>query len=206
MLIAAIDACVLFKSGPRDLLLRCAEAALFRPVWSAETLRELERNLLSQRQRAIQRAGADPDAFVQAELQVQRLCAAIHRAFPEALITDATLARFLPRAKNHPKDRHVLAAALAARVHVIVTDNIKDFPDAVLAVLNIESSTADAFLTGLLRASPDRVVAIVRQRADELKRPPTSIDQMLERLSRELPAFTDRLKTIVSSSVHDLPS
>jgi hypothetical protein len=33
---------------------------------------------------------------------------------------------------NHEGDRHVLAAALIAKAHVIVTENLKHFPAVVL--------------------------------------------------------------------------
>ena len=44
---AVTDACVLLRSGPRDMLLRCAEAGLYRPYWSEEILIEVERNVRS---------------------------------------------------------------------------------------------------------------------------------------------------------------
>jgi predicted nucleic acid-binding protein len=50
----------------------------------------------------------------------------IRQHFPEAWIEDYE--DLIPAMTNHPKDRHVLAAAAHAGVKVIVTYNIKDFP------------------------------------------------------------------------------
>ena len=42
-----------------------------------------------------------------------------------------------------PDDRHVLAAAIVCRAGTIVTYNLKDFPDAVLAPLGITAQHPD---------------------------------------------------------------
>ena len=39
----------------------------------------------------------------------------------------------IPAMTNHPKDRHVLAAAARAGAKVMVTYNLKDFPSSSLA-------------------------------------------------------------------------
>ncbi len=48
---------------------------------------------------------------------------------------------------NDPKDRHVLAAAVMSQSQIIVTDNLRDFPGEALAPFNLESYSADQFLT-----------------------------------------------------------
>jgi len=45
-----------------------------------------------------------------------------------------------------PGDRHVLAAAIRGRADVIVTMNLKDFPDAVLNSFGIEAQHPDEFI------------------------------------------------------------
>lgn len=52
---------------------------------------------------------------------------------------------------NAPKDRHVLAAAVAASAAVIVTDNSKDSPKGSLAPFGVKALTADEFLSELLQ-------------------------------------------------------
>ena len=43
-------------------------------------------------------------------------------------------------------DRHVVAAAIRCAAQYIVTENIKDFPEDVLAEMDLERGTADGFL------------------------------------------------------------
>jgi hypothetical protein len=54
--------------------------------------------------------------------------------------------------RNHPKDRHVAACAVAGEASLIVTFNVKDFallPDGITAV------TPDDFLLRLMGETPD---------------------------------------------------
>lgn len=44
-----------------------------------------------------------------------------------------------------PDDRHVLAAAIKAGAQVIVTRNLKDFPETDLQPWDIEAQSPDAF-------------------------------------------------------------
>jgi hypothetical protein len=46
---------------------------------------------------------------------------------------------------NHPKDRHVLAAAVRTGAQTIVTFNLKDLPEAVLAPWNMEAQAQMTF-------------------------------------------------------------
>jgi hypothetical protein len=58
---AILDASVLFKAGPRDTLLRAAEKNLYRPYWTEDLLREVERNLAA-RFLKLGRATSEQDA------------------------------------------------------------------------------------------------------------------------------------------------
>jgi hypothetical protein len=49
----------------------------------------------------------------------------------------------------------VLAAAVAGRADVLVTENLKDFPPAAVAHLGIAVVGQDDFLSGLLELYPD---------------------------------------------------
>lgn len=106
-----LDANVLFPFALRDLLLRIAEAGFFRPRWSPTIIDEVTRNLVSQR-------GIS-------DVQASRLVDAMNGAFPEACVTDH--AQYIPMMKNDRKDRHVLAAAVASKSAIVVTQNLKDF-------------------------------------------------------------------------------
>lgn len=58
--------------------------------------------------------------------------------------------------ENDPKDRHVLAAAIEAQklennaIVIIVTHNIKDFPNSILAKHNVQAMLPDDFLLKLI--------------------------------------------------------
>jgi hypothetical protein len=59
----------------------------------------------------------------------------------------------IPAMTNHPKDRHVLAAAAHASVKVIVTYNIKDIPRSSLTPYSITAQGPSAFLEDLYAAA-----------------------------------------------------
>jgi predicted nucleic acid-binding protein len=128
--IVVLDACVLLPMPMADTLLRLAEdPAFYLPRWSSETTAEIHRNL--------QRWGY---TTVQADRRVR----AMNAMFEDAEVTGYE--PLLEAMRNHPKDRHVLAAAVRCGAHAIVTNNVKDFPPESVEPFGIEMITGDAFL------------------------------------------------------------
>jgi hypothetical protein len=60
-------------------------------------------------------------------------------------------------------DRHVMAAAIHWGAQIVVTANLRDFPNATLAPHGIEARHPDVFILGLLRDSPSEVLGTMRQ-------------------------------------------
>lgn len=120
MFSALLDTCVLVPSVKRDVLLEVAERMVYRPLWSSAILGELGRAI-----HTIQsKKGGDTQVT---EAYVRRLTTQMAVAFPDALVVEwerlvGTIE--LP----DPNDRHVVAAAVAGRADVIVTENGKHFP------------------------------------------------------------------------------
>jgi hypothetical protein len=81
-------------------------------------------------------------------------------------------------------DRHVLAAAICSGAEVIVTSNLKDFPEAELAKYGIKAQHPDDFISHLFGLSPDTVCAAARQQRLSLKNPPFQVDEFLATLER----------------------
>jgi hypothetical protein len=93
---------------------------------------------------------------------------------------------------NHPKDRHVVAAAVKAGAQVIATSNIKDFsplPDG------IEAQLPDDFLCHLFDLGPDVFVDMLREQAADLTRPPVSFAELLDRLARVVPDLVHSVRS-----------
>jgi predicted nucleic acid-binding protein len=164
---AVLDACVLYPAALVDILLRAAMAGLYLPFWSADILAELERNL-------VLRLGAAP---------AQQRVAAMREHFGDAEVVGyATLTRTMT---NHPKDRHVLAAAVKAGAQVVVTDNLKDFPATALRPHGITVQSADTFLLGLYAQAPGQLVTEVIKQASALSHPAMTVSQVLAQLGKQ---------------------
>ncbi len=153
MFSALLDTCVLVPSRSRDVLLEVASTGAYRPLWSTGILDELDRVLRALRAKR----GAVPE---ETEAYLQRLFREMETAFPDALVTDwESLADTVTL--PDPGDRHVVAAALAGRADVIVTDNLADFPPEVLPA-SLARQSLDDFLLDLLDLHPGLVVRAVQ--------------------------------------------
>ena len=78
-----------------------------------------------------------------------------------------------------PDDAHVVAAALKTQAFTIVTENLKDFPEAVLSSLNMEAQSTDDFLADTIALDPGRAVAAIRQMRERFKRPEIAAEGLL---------------------------
>jgi hypothetical protein len=90
----------------------------------------------------------------------------------EPLITGLTL--------PDPDDRHVLAAAIACQAGVIVTYNLRDFPDSELARFGIEVQHPDAFIRHLFDLSPAAVCQTVKELRSDLRKRPKTVQELLD--------------------------
>jgi predicted nucleic acid-binding protein len=178
VLSALLDACVLFPSAQRDTLLDAAQAGLYQPRWSDEILAELARNLVADRE------SVSPE-------KAARLVAAMRRHFAEAEI--GGFGELIPLMTNHPKDRHVLAAAVHAGANVLVTDNLRDFRPAALAPHGIVALSADEFLTQLFDSAPDQMTQLLIDQAAGYRAPAMTLGDLLGRLAVNAPVFVGRL-------------
>lgn len=169
-----LDANVLHPIALCDLLLRLALEGLYRPLWSAEILEETKRSILRRR----------PDLERRA---LGARIAAMQRALPEALVTgyETRLAEFAALGT----DAHVLAAAAHAGAHVIVTDNVRDFPAAALRPHGIKAQTADQFLVRHWQTEREVVARVLSEQAAGTRRPPLSVRDVLAGLERMVPRF-----------------
>jgi predicted nucleic acid-binding protein len=153
MFSALLDTCVLVPSRARDVLLEIASTGAYRPLWSSEILAELDRTL----RLLLGKRGISPE---EADAYLTRLLGQMNSTFPDALVLEwepLVEAIQLP----DPNDRHVVAAALAGRAEVIVTDNLADFPPTSLPA-PLTRQSLDDFLLDALGLYPGQVMSALR--------------------------------------------
>ena len=167
---AFVDACALAGALKRNLLLSLAEAEFFRVRWSTQVLDETARSI----EESLAGKGVQD-----ARERALRARAAMEAAFDEALVTDFGEFLSVRGGLPDPNDAHVLAAALKTQAATIVTDNIKHFPETVLADLNIEARPTDAFLADTIALDPGRAVAAIARMRARFKKPEMTADALL---------------------------
>ncbi|MHB8644187.1 MAG: PIN domain-containing protein [Thermomicrobiales bacterium] len=170
---AVLDANVLVPIALCDLLIRLGEAGIFEPLLTEEILAEVERTLVHDL--GIARSGA------------RWRVGAMRAAPPVTMI--AGYESLIATMPNDPDDRHVLAAAVHAGARVIVTQNLRHFPENALAPYGVAAQSADRFLLDRFAADREAVMVAIRAQAAALTRPPQSPEQVLTRLAVEAPRF-----------------
>lgn len=151
------DACVLYPSYLRDVLIQLAMLDLFQAKWTEQIQEEWTRSLLNNR----------PNMEV---AKVQRLCKLMRKAVPDALIREfapVTDTLVLPDSN----DRHVLAAAIAAKARVIVNFNLKDFPRDILTSYCVMAQSPDEFISHWIEQEPEQMILAVEAIRSRYKRP-----------------------------------
>src|SRR6056297_4205319 len=150
-----LDACVIYPTVMREMLLGVAGAGAFTPLWSERIIGEW--------QHAAAKIG--PDAQAQAAGDAALMAA----RWPGASVShppslEARL--WLP----DPADTHVLAAAIAGSADGIITLNTKDFPRNLLAEEGLSRTDPDGFLHGVYQAQPKLVAEVGQEVLAEANR------------------------------------
>lgn len=174
-----IDACVLYPTVMREVILGCAKAGLFEPRWSVRILEEWAR--------AAAKLSPEQEIWARGEI------AALSAYFPRAIVThDEAIERryWLP----DPADIHVLAAAVQGSCDAILTMNAKDFPRNILADEDLTRLDPDGFALSLFEADQERVRGVaeaVLAEANRLSDSPWTMRALMKKA--RLPRFGKRL-------------
>ena len=165
------DACVLYPAPLRDLLMHLAVSGLFQAKWTEHVHEEWMKSLLRNR----------PDLSRERLERTRRLMDAKAR---EPLITGYE--ELIPTLElPDADDRHVLAAAIQGNVSIIVTNNLADFPKEALQPYEIEAMSVDDFVMRLVSHSASKILAVIREQRESLRKPPKSVSEYIEIMSRQ---------------------
>jgi predicted nucleic acid-binding protein len=161
---AFFDTNVLVPGSIRDLLMQIATTGVFRAKWSQLVMDDLRRILIDRLGRPCEKV----DHLLRALID--------HARDPIVVGFEPTIAGLtLP----DPDDRHVLAAAIHANAGVIVTFNLKHFPEEALFPFAIEAQHPDEFIANLLDLHPGEVLTSVRTILGRLRNPPKTLNELL---------------------------
>ncbi len=165
------DANVLYPASLRSILIYLGMTGMFRACWTMEIHEEWIRNLLKKR-----------DDLSRVQLEAQRNL--MIQVIPDSLVTgyeSITKTLELP----DPDDRHVLAAAIRANAEVIVTNNLKDFPDDVLDKYNCHAEHPDEFISNLLNLNHAKTITTFKEDRNHYLNPPYSVKEYLTLLKKQ---------------------
>jgi hypothetical protein len=141
-----LDACVMYPTVLREILLGVAKLGAYSPVWSERIVEEWAR--------AARKIGPMGEPQARGEIALLRA------NWPDAWVS--------PRAGDEarlwlpdPNDIHVLAAAIASSADAIVTFNAKDFPRSTLSEEGVKRLSPDELLMEAWMAEPEGVAQAV---------------------------------------------
>lgn len=168
--VALLDACVLYSAPLRDLLMWLAIEGVYAPKWSEMIHTEWIQNLLEAR----------PDLLPERLDRTRKL---MNARSPDALVTD--FEHHIPNITlPDADDRHIVAAAITGNCDVIVTFNLKDFPDAALTQYQMTAVHPDNFILQCFIDSPDLSLAALEQQHQSLRSPSCTMEELLQKLVR----------------------
>lgn len=165
---AVLDTNVIYPINIRDLLFWFAHYDLYTPKWSNHIFKEWKS--------VMERKGI-------AEEIAEKRTQIANKAFPEALVLnyEGLLENLnLP----DPNDCHVLAAAIKINANVIVTNNLKDFPEDYLETFGLKVKSADDFLTDIIDLNHDEAIKAFKEMVLNRKNPELNEYEVLDQLRK----------------------
>ncbi len=141
---------------------------LFAAKWTDQIHNEWTRNLIKKR----------PEL----KEPIKRTRQLMDISVPDALVTgyeDLISALVLP----DPDDRHVLAAAIRSHAQVIVTFNLKDFPESALSKYGVEAMHPDRFIEHLIDLHLSDVLTAAKRQRASLRNPAKTAEEYLDTLA-----------------------
>ena len=184
--VVVLDACVLYPAAQRDLFMWLAAGGVIRAYWTNQIHDEWMRNVARD--------------YGVAHSDLERIAKLMNRAAGDALI-----GRYRQHEQLFPmtdaKDRHVAAAAVAARkqsgvsVVTIITWNLKDFNRKELTQAGLVAGNPDTFLCRLTADFPGSVVSAFVRMRDNLRNPPKTTQECADTLyAQGLKTFSRLIK------------
>ncbi|MGX1023058.1 PIN domain-containing protein [Psychroflexus sp. MBR-150] len=153
--IAVLDTNVVYPLEVRDLLFWFAYYDLFTPKWSKHIFDEWKSVMFRKNI---------------SEKEANKRIRKANLAFPYAFVKNYS---GLINALSLPDkdDCHVLAAAIKTNANVIVTNNLKHFPNSYLASFGLKAKSADDFCTDLIDLNIKQSVEAFREMVFNKKNP-----------------------------------
>lgn len=177
-----LDTNVIYPLWTRDLLLWFAFYDLYTPKWS--------QNIFIEWVDVMIRKGVD-------EKEALKRANVMNEAFPDALVE-----KYEPLIANLKlpdiDDRHVLAAAIKTNANLIITNNLKDFPEDYLASFGLKAKAPDDFFTDIIDLNQDLSVLAFRRLVLNKKNPPYDELEVLDILRENgLRATADYIHSLI---------
>lgn len=171
LIFSVLDANVLYPQFLRDVLLTLSLNGVYAARWSDRIHDEWTRNLQKQR----------PDLSA---AKIERTRILMNEQIDDSLVENYEY--LIPMLElPDPDDRHVLAAAIHAKAAIIVTWNLKDFPQTALNEFGISAVSPDQFLSELLIEQPTSVINALSEQRQRMKNPPQTPAQFIDSLERQ---------------------
>ncbi len=169
-MIVLLDASVLYPAPLRDLWMNLALLDVIQARWTSEIHTEWIRNVLKNR----------PDLT---RSQLERTQTLMDFHVRDALVTGYEHLQTGLQLPD-PNDCHVLAAAIQARAKLLVTSNLKHFPNDYLVSFSVMAWHPNQLVLYLLKTNPTGLLAGLRQQRATLRNPPITTLQMLKMLTK----------------------
>ena len=170
-----IDACVLVPRLTRALVMEAVRVERMTPIWSPKILAEW--------QSAVAKLGPVEAAENETEIALLR---ARYPGSEVEVAPEKITGLYLP----DPDDRHVLAAAITAGCHALLTFNTKDFPIRTLGDYGIIRRHPDEFLLETAQTAGDVFQKLISEAAQSSGRTERAVlkSSHLPRLAKFLSA------------------